>query len=93
MKIRKANRRDLPLVINILRRKNLPHEDIPSRLDCTFIAHSGGEVVGIGGVEILGRHGLLRYLVARESPEAKDSGRHSGLEKHASSRDMEEFTY
>ena len=51
------------------------------------------EVVVIGGVEILGRHGLLRYLVARESPEAKDSGRHSGLEKHASSRDMEEFTY
>ncbi len=42
MKIRKANKRDLPLVINILRRKNLPHEDIPSRLDCMFIAHSGG---------------------------------------------------
>ncbi len=50
------------------------------------------EVVVIGGVEILGRHGLLRSQVVRETPEAKDSGRHSGLEKHASSRYMEEFT-
>ena len=31
-------------------------------------------------------------LMVRETPEAKDSGRHSGLEKHASSRYMEEFT-
>ena len=62
-------------MINILRRKNLPHEDIPSRLDCTFIAHSGGEVVGIGGVEILGRHGLLRSLVVKEEFRGKGYGR------------------
>ncbi len=75
MKIRKANRRDLPLVINILRRNNLPHKDIPSKLDCMFIAHSGGEVVGIGGVEILGRHGLLRSLVVEEEFRGKGYGR------------------
>ncbi len=75
LELRNARKEDLPLIVELLRKSNLPCEDIPSKLDCMFIAHFGEKIIGLGGVEIYGMYGLLRSVVIKEDFRGKGYGR------------------
>jgi len=76
IELQNALKEDLQLIVNLLKDSNLPHEDVPSKLDCMFIAYTtSNEVVGIGGVEIYGEYGLLRSLVVKEGLRGKGYGK------------------
>jgi amino-acid N-acetyltransferase len=54
---------DEPRIKGLLVLCELPHEDItPEHLRHFFILREKGEVIGVVGVEVLGRFGLLRSL-------------------------------
>ena len=65
----------LPFIEGFLISNNLPDEDIPLKIDYMFIGYVDENVVGIGGVEIYGKYGLLRSLVIKESYRGKGYGR------------------
>ncbi|GAI30281.1 unnamed protein product, partial [marine sediment metagenome] len=52
MNIKKATRKDIPLIEKLLSANNFPYGDIHSKVNCFFIGYKKYEVVGIGGVEI-----------------------------------------
>jgi len=93
MEIRKAARKDLPLIEDLLRANGLPYEDVPSKVDSFLIGCIGTETIGIGGVEIFGRQGLLRSLVVKEEFRGKGLGKALCrlLEGHAASNGVEEL--
>ncbi len=71
--LRNARKEDLSLIVELLKNGNLPYEDIPSKLDCMFIVYSE-KIVGIGGIEIYGKYGLLRSVVIKEEFRGKGYG-------------------
>jgi amino-acid N-acetyltransferase len=93
LKLRRACEEDLPLIYSLLIGEHLPHEDIPQKLECMFIASDGGEVIGIGGVEVHGSHALLRSLVVRKKLRGRGYGRAIcvELERHAALKGAEEL--
>jgi amino-acid N-acetyltransferase len=70
-----ARESDIPFVVDLLKQNGLPFADIPEKREALFLARSGGSVVGIGGVEILGRSGLLRSLAVKQDERNKGYGR------------------
>ncbi|PKK83730.1 MAG: GNAT family N-acetyltransferase [candidate division Zixibacteria bacterium HGW-Zixibacteria-1] len=54
---------DIQLIRALLEQNGLPGQDIDDKIGCLFMAYHGSELVGIGGMEIYGRYGLLRSLV------------------------------
>jgi len=75
VKLKKAVKADLPFIEGCLISNSLPHEHIPFKIDCMFIRYEDEKVIGIGGVEIYGKYGLLRSLVIKESYRGKGYGR------------------
>jgi len=75
MKIKKAVSEDLNLIEKLLKENDLPYEDIGSKIDCIFKAYTSSGMVGIGGVQIYGKYGLLRSLVIEESFRGKGYGK------------------
>lgn len=75
IKLKKATKRDLPLIEKRLRENELPYDDLPSKLDFMFVGHIDTKVAGIVGVEIYGKYGLLRSLVVEEPFRGKGYGR------------------
>jgi amino-acid N-acetyltransferase len=46
---------------------DLPAEDVRSKPDCFYVGYAGDEPVGVGGIEVYGRDGLLRSVVVEAS--------------------------
>lgn len=63
LRLTRATPDDLEQVRKLLNDNGLPAQDINDKIDCLFMAYHDSELVGIGGLEIHGRHGLLRSLV------------------------------
>jgi amino-acid N-acetyltransferase len=91
--LRKAENSEIPLIERLLRDNNLPYEDIHSKVNSLFICYANSGIVGIGGVEIFGKHALLRSLVVKEEFRGKGFGKaiYRELEKYASSKGVEEL--
>ncbi|MFX0097494.1 MAG: GNAT family N-acetyltransferase [Candidatus Hodarchaeota archaeon] len=73
--MRKAEGDDLTFIRTLLENNHLPHEDIPSEAIHMFIGYVDSKVVGIGGVELVGRYGLLRSLVIETSFRGEGYGK------------------
>ncbi|MFX1352143.1 MAG: GNAT family N-acetyltransferase [Promethearchaeota archaeon] len=73
--LRRAEEDDLAFIRTLLEENGLPHEDIPSQAIHMFIGYVDSEVVGIGGVELIGKYGLLRSLVIETSFRGRGYGR------------------
>lgn len=74
MAVQKAETGDLDRIEALLEANGLPHRDVRAKPECFFVARSGGEVVGAGGVEIRGSDGLLRSVVVGESARGQGYG-------------------
>ena len=59
-------------IIGLLTAEKLPVADLPETLDNFIVAIEDGAVIGIGGIEIYGRYGLLRSLAVR--PDFRSKG-------------------
>ena len=70
-----ATEMDVSLVEDVLRRNHLPYEDISSKIDSLFIWRTNQDVIGIGGLELYERAGLLRSLVVEERFRGKGFGK------------------
>ncbi|MFX1486388.1 MAG: GNAT family N-acetyltransferase [Promethearchaeota archaeon] len=73
--LRRAEEDDLTFIKTLLEENDLPHEDIPSEFIHMFKGYAGSEVVGVGGVELRGKYGLLRSLVIEGPFRGKGYGR------------------
>jgi amino-acid N-acetyltransferase len=60
--IRPASGDDLPAVVDLLTKTNLPVEGVKESIGSFVVAENGGRVVGVGGVERCGNYGLLRSV-------------------------------
>ncbi len=74
-RLRKASVNDISLIESLLRVNSLPHQDISSKIDSLFIESDSRRMIGIGGVEIYDKYGLLRSLVVQESLRGKGYGK------------------
>jgi len=74
MTVRQASEDDVARVESLLETNELPHRDVRSKPECFFVARSGTAVVGIGGIEQYGTHGLLRSVVVTESNRGQGYG-------------------
>jgi len=88
-----ATERDVPFIVGLLDENNLPSADIPDKWGALFLARSEETVVGIGGVEILGRYGLLRSLAVVRDLRGRGYGRAvtGGLLDHARRKGVTEI--
>lgn len=59
-------------IIELLAAEKLPVDDLPETLDNFIVAIQDGEVIGIGGVEVYAKYGLLRSLAVH--PEHRKAG-------------------
>ena len=75
MKLLNTSESDISFIEKLLKNNKLPFKDIPSQIDQLFLGCIGGTIVGVGGVEIHGRYGLLRSLVIKESYRRKGYGK------------------
>lgn len=73
--MKKASVDDISLIESLLRTNSLPYEDISSKIDSLFLERDSHGMIGIGGVEIYDKCGLLRSLVVQESLRGKGYGK------------------
>jgi amino-acid N-acetyltransferase len=64
--LKKAQKDDIPFITGLLNENGLPFSDIPEIVSSLFVADIQGEVVGVGGVELYERYGLLRSLAVKQ---------------------------
>lgn len=65
--IRKAKKSDLADIIKLLKNNNLPTVDIPDSSIQLYIGSYNDETIGIIGIEIYEKIGLLRSLAVQDS--------------------------
>lgn len=53
-------------VIDLLESENLPVKDLPLSLKNFFLVRDNAMAIGVVGLEIYGRYGLLRSLLVKE---------------------------
>jgi amino-acid N-acetyltransferase len=70
-----ASNANLPVIEQLLKLNELPYEDIPIKLDSIFLGCIDSKILGIGGLEIHDRYGLLRSLVIAMPYRNKGYGR------------------
>jgi len=71
--IREARGADLARVRELLKRCDLPADDVSNAMIPGFVvAETGGQLVGVAGIEVHGPHGLLRSVAV--APETRGSG-------------------
>jgi amino-acid N-acetyltransferase len=73
--IRPARHEDFESVRRVLEASGLPVEGVEERLVQGYcVAESGGETIGVGGIEVYGRHGLLRSVAVSPAWRKKGAG-------------------
>jgi amino-acid N-acetyltransferase len=94
--LRRADAETVSSVVALLEANDLPSGDVRSKADCFYLAsvesgEPGPDPVGVGGIEIEGRHGLLRSVVVRESARGRGIGTAlcDALEARASAEGVE----
>jgi amino-acid N-acetyltransferase len=82
---------DLEAVAALLEGCGLPHEDIEPHLGHFTLARSGGRLVGVIGLEVHGRDGLLRSLAVAEDHRGEGIARrlYASLLGHARGLEVE----
>ena len=71
----KAQARDVERVRSLLASNNLPSEDIDAHIEDFILALLDGELAGCSGLEIYGRHALLRSVAVARHLHGKGIGR------------------
>ena len=71
---RAATSADLPQVTRLLSGFSLPTADLPRDLRYFILAEDKGQIVGCVGLEVLGKHGLLRSLVVDQNFQGQRVG-------------------
>jgi amino-acid N-acetyltransferase len=59
-------------IIELLAAEKLPVSDLPEKLENFIVAIQDGVVVGVGGIEVYGKYGLLRSLAIH--PKHRSAG-------------------
>ena len=72
--LRRARDNTLPYLETLLEENGLPSQDVRTKRDCFYIAHSGADPVGVGGFETYGTVGLLRSVVIEEAAQGQGFG-------------------
>ena len=75
--LRRADEETLGYVKNLLMRNDLPAEDVRENPGAFYVARTGDERVGAGGIEQYGADGLLRSVVVKELHAARAWGPNS----------------
>lgn len=75
MKIKKASPKDLKNILEILDYAGLPWIDSEDHLDTFFVVEVDGNIVAVGGLEIMGNLGLLRSIAVLTKHRNKGMGR------------------
>jgi amino-acid N-acetyltransferase len=73
--LRSARPADLPSVLSLLARSNLPSAGVADALPHFVIADNQGELVGVAGLEVYGDSALLRSVAVDESWRGGGVGR------------------
>jgi amino-acid N-acetyltransferase len=73
--LRSARPGDLPFVLSLLDRSNLPSAGVADALPHFVIAESEGELIGVAGLEVYGDSALLRSVAVAESWRGSGVGR------------------
>jgi amino-acid N-acetyltransferase len=73
--LRTAEAGDLPAVLDLLGRSQLPSSGVAEALPHFVIAENEGQLVGVVGLEIYGESALLRSLAVEESWRGSGVGR------------------
>jgi amino-acid N-acetyltransferase len=79
--IRAAEPDDRAAVLELLAAANLPGEGVDDHFLSFFVADEGGRIVGAAGLELYGRHALLRSVVV--AADARGTGLGSILTRRA----------
>lgn len=72
--VAKAETDTIERVETLLKANDLPYRDVRTKPECFFVAVSGTEFVGVGGVERYGSDGLLRSVVTKRSVRGQGYG-------------------
>jgi len=75
MRCRYMRPEDLQSIQDLLRQNKLPIEGIEQNQSTFLVPEKKGRVVGCGGIELLGRFGLLRSLAVAEKERSLGYGR------------------
>ncbi len=67
--------KDVDFIITKLKDNKLPTEDIKLKIDNIYLIEDGGKRIGIAGLEILGRYGLVRSIVVDQEFRNKGYGK------------------
>lgn len=73
--LRSAQQSDLPSVLSLLNRSNLPSAGVADALPHFVIAENEGRLVGVAGLEVYGDSALLRSVAVEESWRGSGVGR------------------
>jgi len=73
--VRAATSKDLPAVERLLTANSLPLEGVREALKDFVVAESGGDIVGVAGLEICGDDALLRSVAVSPDGRGKGVGR------------------
>jgi amino-acid N-acetyltransferase len=73
--LRSARPADLPSVLTLLDRSNLPRAGVADALPYFVVAENEGELVGVAGLEVYGDSALLRSVAVEESWRGSGVGR------------------
>ena len=72
--LRRADEETLGYVEDLLMRNDLPAEDVRENPGAFYVARTGDERVGAGGIEQYGADGLLRSVVVEEHARGEGVG-------------------
>ncbi|MFB6360073.1 MAG: arsenic resistance N-acetyltransferase ArsN2 [Halobacteriales archaeon] len=72
--LRRATSESIDRVLELLRAHELPHADLPAKVDRFYLGYAGERMVAVGGLEQRGRHGLLRSVVVKEAERGQGYG-------------------
>ncbi len=70
-----ANPNDLPTILDLLRRSDLPLDGLAEHLATTVTARENGRLVGCAAVELYGQSALLRSVAVDETLRGQRLGR------------------
>jgi len=65
---------DLPTILDLLRRNELPQEGLSKHIQTTLVARRGKRVVGSAALELYGRSALLRSVAVEKSLRGRGIG-------------------
>ena len=75
LSLQRADTDDLDRIEALLEANGLPSDDVRTAPGTFFVVSDGPELVGIGGIELHGAHGLLRSVVVTEPNRGAGYGR------------------